>query len=198
MKHLSRDQFVDLIESPAALAADRIRHVGVCERCRAEAETLRQTLLAVDADDMPEPSPLFWNHFSSRVIDALRDEPAPAPVRRGSLSPFARWAAIATAMILLASTAVWRTTVHAPAPAAPTQMSAAPSAVDADPADDLDSDQAWAVVRAAADDLAWEDVHDAGISPHPDDVDNAALQLNAAERVELARLLDADLKRNGA
>jgi hypothetical protein len=80
----------------------------------------------------------------------------------------------------------------------PTELSAAPNAVDANPVDDLDSDEAWAVVRDAADDIAWEDVHDAGISPHPDDVDNAALQLNAAERVELARLLDADLKRNGA
>jgi hypothetical protein len=199
MKHLSRDEFVDLIESPGALTADRMRHIGMCERCRAEAETLRQTLLIVDADDIPEPSPLFWDHFSSRVADALGDEPVPAPVRRWSPAPFATWAAVATVVVLLASTAVWRTTRHAPATrVVPTELSAAPNTVDANPVDDLDSDEAWAVVRAAADDIAWEDVHDAGISPHPDDVDNAALQLNAAERVELARLLDADLKRNGA
>jgi hypothetical protein len=64
--------------------------------------------------------------------------------------------------------------------------------------DDLETDEAWAVVRAATADLSWEDADQAGIAAHPGDVENAALQLNAAERVELARLLSADLKRNGA
>ena len=64
--------------------------------------------------------------------------------------------------------------------------------------DDLDNDEAWAVVRAATADLVWEDAHDAGISAHPGAVENAALELNAAERIELERLLDEDMKRNGA
>ena len=43
-----------------------------------------------------------------------------------------------------------------------------------------------------------DDVTAAGLTAHPADIEDAALQLNAAERVELVRLLNADLKRNGA
>jgi hypothetical protein len=94
--------------------------------------------------------------------------------------------------------AVLRTTVHAPEPHGQTAASAAADLAAVEPVDDLDSDEAWAVVRAAAADLGWEDADAAGISAHPGDVENAALQLDSAERGELARLLDEDLKRHGA
>jgi hypothetical protein len=64
--------------------------------------------------------------------------------------------------------------------------------------DNADDDEAWAIVRAAAIDLNWDEVHAAGISAHPGDVETVALELTEDERVELARLLDKDLKRNGA
>jgi hypothetical protein len=195
-KHLSRIEFVDLVECSAALPVDRLRHLESCERCRGRAEALRTMRSIASADETPEPSPLFWTHFSARVADQLRGEPAPA--RRWSAVPFATWAAAVTIIVLLVGILVLRTTLHAPAPHGPTEVTAAADPGAVEPLDDPDNDEAWAVVRAAAADLGWEDAHEAGISAHPDEMENAALRLNAAERGELARLLDEDLKRNGA
>jgi hypothetical protein len=67
------------------------------------------------------------------------------------------------------------------------------------PADlDADSDAAWAVVRAAADDLPWDAVHAAGLSAGPDAAEGLALEMTVEERTELARVVGEELKRNGA
>lgn len=198
MKHLTRAQFVDLIESSPGFSAERAEHLAHCERCRECAETLRSVRSLATLDEMPEPSPLFWDHFSARVAAQLRSEPAPARGTRWSPVPFATWAVAGVVIMLLISTVVWRTTLHAPSPQVPAQVSAPVDLAGMEPVDDLDTDEAWAVVRAATADLAWEDAHEAGISAHPGEVERAALQLNAAERVELERLLDEDMKRNGA
>jgi hypothetical protein len=152
----------------------------------------------VAADETPEPSPLFWDHFSVRVTEELRRQPLPPPARCWTPVPFATWAVIGTVIVLLISTVVWRTTLHAPAPHLPTQVSASLDVTTVEPADDLDNDEAWAVVRAATINLAWEDAHDAGITARPGEVENEALKLNPAERFELERLLEEDMKRNGA
>ena len=120
MTHCSRSEFVDLIESSPSLAPDRVRHVEACERCRAEAETLRAAVALARADDGAEPSPLFWDHFSMRVAEAVRNE---APVGSGNAAmmwlrrPLATWAAVSTVTVLVSLTIVWRATLHAPAPA---------------------------------------------------------------------------------
>ena len=197
-KHLSRAEFVDVIEASPALPRERAQHLERCERCRERAAALRSVRSMATADDMPEPSPLFWDHFSARVAAQLRSEPAPARSPRWSPVPFVTWAVAGVVIMLLISTIVWRTTLHAPSPVVPAQMSAPADLAGTEPVDDLDDDEAWAVVRAATADFAWEDAHEAGISAHPGEVENAALQLNAAERVELERLVDEDRKRNGA
>jgi hypothetical protein len=199
MKHLNQAEFVDLIESRSSLPAARAQHARECERCRAEAESLRAMRLVASSDAMPEPSPLFWDHFSARVAEQVRKEPRPvAPSAGWRMNPFATWAAAGTIAAMLIAAGLSRATLHAPAPHMPHETAAVLPVSDVDPVDDLDNDQAWAVVRAAAADLAWEDVTAAGLTAHPADIEDAALQLNAAERVELVRLLNADLKRNGA
>ena len=198
MKHLSRAEFVDLIESAQTLPPERVRHLERCEECRAEAEALGAMRAAALEDPAPEPSPLFWDHFSARVSERVRSESAPVAATRWFPPSFATWAAVGTVAVLLVTTAVWRTTLHAPAPSKPVPAAATVASLIAEPVDDLETDEAWAVVREAAADLNWEDADEAGITAHPGDVEDVALQLTAAERVELARLLDADLKRNGA
>src|SRR5262245_26825134 len=199
MKHLSRAEFVDLIESPGSLPAERSEHLEACVKCRDEVEMLWAVRSLAAEDEAPEPSPLFWDHFSARVAEELRREPVPAPSGRWISVRFATWTAAATiVMVLLISSGVWRTTVHAPAPHAPAQVSAPADLATVEPSDDVESDEAWAVVRAATADLVWEDAHDAGITPRPGEAENVALQLNAAERIELERLVDEDMKRNGA
>ena len=177
MRHLTDDEFVDLIEdaAPAAAGATPAR------RGRATPAARRRTRSAPcwrrrASDEVPEPSPLFWDHFSARVSEAVRDEsPAPAPpawVQRFR-SPLAAWAAAAAMAVLImidgrlarhAARAHEGAAAARPARQAPT---AAPSIASADAGDNIDADEAWAVVRAAADDLAWEDAHAAGLSAHP-------------------------------
>lgn len=208
MKHLSHSEFVDLIESSPDLAPDRGCHVEACKSCRAEADTLRAAIALAQSDGGAEPSPLFWGHFAARVAEAVHSE-----VPRGSggaemawrRRPLATWAAVSTAAVLVSMTILWRTTLHAPAPAgasiASTPSSSTSStavAVGGDVGDDVDADEAWAVVRAAAVDLQWEDAHAAGLSAHPGAVEDIALELTAEERAELARLLDEAVKHNGA
>ncbi|MCA1560401.1 MAG: hypothetical protein LC804_09090, partial [Acidobacteria bacterium] len=67
-------------------------------------------------------------------------------------------------------------------------------------ADDLEADKAWALVRTAADDMEWreEDAHAAGLNARPGSAERAVLELSTEERIELARLLDDELRRSGA
>ena len=203
MKHLTRDEFVDFIEGSPGLSADRVSHHDSCAGCRAEADALRAVLARAAADEGPEPSPLFWDHFSARVADAIGAEtPGLSPAARlpWFRTPLATWTVAATLSVLVMMTAVWRTTLHAPAPGK-TEIATAAAPVNgttpvAEP-DDVDADEAWAVVRAATADMAWDDARAAGISARPGAVENLALELNADERSELARLLDQEMKRNG-
>jgi len=201
MKHLSRTEFVDLLDSFASLPEERVRHAETCAECRAQLDALRDTATTAREDGDAEPSPLFWNHFAARVAAAVRDEPVPARTAPWLRAPILTSATVASIVMLLVVGAVWRTTLHAPSPAQPiASVDRAPDiALSAPPTpDNADDDEAWAIVRAAAIDLNWDEVHAAGISAHPGDVETVALELTADERVELARLLDKDLKRNGA
>jgi len=211
MKHLSRAEIVDFIEASPLLPAGRARHVSTCNECRAEADALGSMRALATTDEVPEPSPLFWDHFSARVADAIRDEApgrhADAPAgMRWLRAPFATWAAAATMAVLVMMTVVWRTTLHAPAPAMGPAMAGTAAGkgtvapvTDAAASDesDVDADEAWAVVRAAAQDLRWEEAHAAGLSAHPGAAEGLALELTADERSELARLLDKELKHTG-
>lgn len=203
MKHLTNAELVDLVED--RLPADRAGHVAGCGRCRDEADALRAALALTSSDAVPEPSPLYWDHFSARVADAVRDE-TPSADRPASgawlRSPLAGWAAAASLSLLVMMSVVWRATLHAPTRVAPAGTVAAPpadasgvAAVAPPGTDDLEADAAWAVVRSAAEGFAWDDAHAAGISAHPGSAEGIALELSPDERSELARLLDGELAR---
>jgi hypothetical protein len=207
MNHLTKAELIDLIESSPALPAARLRHATTCADCRAEADALRAVLALAVTDDVPSPSPLFWDQFSSRLSEAVRGEgPAAenATARAWLHRPLARWAAAGTTAALIILTIVWRATVYAPvhvttpSSAATAHDRNAPSASAAImETDDAADDAAWAIVRAAADDLHPDDAHAAGLSARPAAIEGLALELSAAERTELARLLNDALKRNG-
>jgi hypothetical protein len=63
---------------------------------------------------------------------------------------------------------------------------------------DIESDEAWAVVRSFADELRYEDARDAGVVPRPGAIERAATELTAEERAELVRIIQDELKRTGA
>lgn len=198
MKHLDESQLVDLAEG--GLDAPAAEHVEECDACRARVALLREALTDAQTDERFEPSPLFWDHFSARVSDAIRgEEPLPEPPGWTTWlrNPATAWATTASIAILLMVGALWRATLNAPV--FPTVTAPASNAAAAPPAaDDVDRDDAWAMVRSAADGLAWEDVTAAGITAHPGSAEGVAMELTADERAELARLIESDMKGSGA
>ena len=206
MRHLTHDELLDAAESPH-VPPRCARHLDECATCRNEVESLRAVLARAADDGVPEPSPLFWDHFSARVSQAVRDQ-ASSPETPSWIArlrhPLTPWATAGAALLLIILAVVWRATLHAPSPIGPQptpSVVASTAKVCADlpaaAADNPDSDARWAVVRVAAEDLAWEDVRDAGITATPGAAEGVALELTADERSELARLLDREMKRKG-
>jgi hypothetical protein len=196
MKHLSREHLIELVEDPggASLPLERRRHVEACARCGQEAATLRAALTEIRGDPGAEPSPLFWDHFPARVADAIRDA-LPDRDATGAASRFgargAAWTAVALTVVLGCTMVAWRATLHAPT----VQTIAAD---DDAREDDLESDQAWNIVRAAADGVQWEDVQLSAMGARPGAAERVVMELTPDERAELARLIETELRRSGA
>ena len=74
MKHLTHGELVDLIDG--VLSEQRAAYLGACARCRQQANELRAVMREAREVDVPEPSPLFWDHLSARVREGVAAEPA--------------------------------------------------------------------------------------------------------------------------
>jgi len=74
--HFSSREFIDALDG--TLPAARRTHLAECDRCGNEHAAL-QALRgeAGEAGVVPEPSPLFWRHFSDRIREATASEPIP-------------------------------------------------------------------------------------------------------------------------
>jgi hypothetical protein len=196
MTHLSRDE--RLLALDGVLDATRQAHLTGCIACRTEVESLRGVLDRVRAIDVPEPSPLFWDHLAARVGDAIAREPLPAAAR-GWWSPRLAWAA--TAVVVTAAGAGYLTRPAAPAP--PVAAHAVPVAPPA-PADDggraiVESDDAstddgWAILAALAEDADPDET----FAPAVGQAELSISTLSADERRALAGELTAALAPGGA
>src|SRR5471032_1248770 len=82
MSHLSPDQFVDLAEGTKPEAS--LPHLASCEPCRRQLADMRAMMSEAAAADPLEPSPLFWDHLSARVREAVDEERARPQSWRGS------------------------------------------------------------------------------------------------------------------
>jgi hypothetical protein len=199
VKHLSRDQIVDLVDGTADSAVTA--HVRECDGCRLEWEQCRSAIEAARLDEVPEPSPLFWDHFSARVSDAVRQEAAASPRtgwRRFGLRfwlPASSMAALVIAAGLGA--AVWQRT----SPLAPAQQVDVPTAVvDVAPAADLGlgepasgGEASWQLLTDVSEDVSVDAGSGTLLPARPGSADQALHQLTDAERRELIRLLNAEM-----
>jgi hypothetical protein len=205
MKHLSETELVDLVEG--RLAPDRQAHAHACESCRSRAAGLRRVLETVSTVSVPEPSPLFWQHLSARIMDGVSSE----STRDGSWNRWLgvraqTWALVASLVVITGLALL--STQWTPSPTEPSTArepsepltSDAEGAVDPmfDASDDLNADEGWAIVRTVADDVDWSEAaaaQEPGLLPRPGWADRAALSLTAPEISELTRLLEIELKR---
>ena len=207
MTHLTDVEFVDLVDG--TLAPARARHLDACESCRASASAIRETLSRAANAEIPEPSPLFWDHFSARVQEGVRAESvAPSGWFGWAQSATMKWAMSGALLTLLLVAVVWRASAPRPGSSASEPIATASNTGPADPdAFDPDLDEAWALVRTVADDvardtpasdeIAWDEVATEGFGVRPGAVEHAMVALTGDERSELLRLLQAETKQPG-
>jgi hypothetical protein len=195
-RHLAEQELVDALDG--TLADVRGAHVAACRACAAQVEELRTIAARAAAVDVPEPPPFFWNQLSARVRTAVAEESAAGP-RVLTWQQWLRPAIVAAAAAILivvvsALAGVWPG--HTPEPVGPTaaMQSSGVGELGSDVLADIDEDEAWALVRTMAEDLNHDEMDVEGVSARPGSADHLTLGLSEPERVELARLLEEQLK----
>jgi anti-sigma factor RsiW len=192
--HLKEDQLVDLAEGtrPESSAP----HLESCDACRRQLAELR-AMMAVAADvDVPEPSPLFWDHLSERVRGTVAAQEPPRrawlDVARWRRSPMPAWAIAAASVIVVV---VLSSRLMAPQP---------PAGSVAPPATGVATTSTETIVDAAAADaslmlvasltsgLDLEGAGEAGLAPSGS-AEQAIIQMDHDELRELQRLLKEEM-----
>lgn len=185
MAHLKPAEIVDAAEE--RLPGERRRHLDTCDRCRAAVSALAATLARLAEAPVPEPSPLFWDHFSARVRAAIEAEPGREPWRTWLQRPLvvrAAWVALPVLVVglLIAPRLVTMWPPETPPPA-PLEGGLTLT------------DDSFAVVADLVGPLDWETAGEIGLVLAPGTAERAALELSAEEQIELRRLLEVELQR---
>jgi hypothetical protein len=196
MKHLSREELIDSLEGSLPLA--REAHLDDCLTCRAERTSLEQVLQRVAAVEIPEPSPLFWEHFSARVRDAAARQPVPAGAGWEAWA-WPRWAVGAATLVLCVTLgwAGWRDYGRAHfVDKGNVRLVHEGGLEGTDPGLALMvSDEDWNLVMSMAEDVTVDDADEPGLVIRPGATDRAFTDLSSEQRTELARLLTAEMTR---
>lgn len=181
--HFTPEQFVDALDRP--LSEDRKAHLAVCGACADELAEMRRVMADVGvAGDVPEPSPLFWDHFSARVRDAVDAVPAPLPWWRAGWRPALALAGVIGVVVIAA--------VLRPGPArsvAPLSDVDVPTTISAG----AESDAMWDMIATLAPQVPVDQAIEAGLAPASGTADAAIASLSDAQRRELVRLLKAEI-----
>ena len=183
--HLSPEELIDVADG----AAPEPPHVASCEPCRQQLADARAMMAVVGDVEVPEPSPLFWDHFSARVSEAVAAEAAPASRWFASWRVMAPIAALATAAAVVIAVGVNRRLE----PAAPVPVTAPSNAQVETPVEprallsDDSADPGFAFVANLADsaDVDAATLTTLGTSP----ADHAVAHLSENELRALAALL---------
>jgi hypothetical protein len=193
--HLTPDELVDVAEGTRRESS--APHFATCEMCRRQVADLRAMMTMAASVEVPEPSPLFWNHFSSRVRDAI----AATPERSGW-----RWIwtrvrlpiaiAVAPAILVLSLLAV-RVIAPAPAPMSlPLVFVAAPPPPPEPPDASAADDASFTLLTNLSGDIDVDTAHEAGLTA-AGSAEHAVTQMTNDELRELRRLLQEELANSG-
>jgi hypothetical protein len=184
--HLSPDEFVDALEQ--TLSSARGAHLDDCAFCRAEVAELRAALADASVVPAVEPSPLFWDHFSARVSQAIQagEESNAEPARRW-WQPI--WKPVAASAVLTGAIVL----AVALRPGPDTPIAPAGEALMADTGMlATEDDGSWEFVVGLSADLAFEDVREA-VTPGAGTADEAIAELTAEQRAAFVRLLRQEI-----
>jgi len=202
VRHLKDEELVDIAEGTRAESS--APHLGECDSCRAQLRELRAMMSAAQEVDVPEPSPLFWDHLSSRVREAVAADPdARLKPSRYPFSPWFRpraFAASAVALVALLIAAAMNLRVP---PTLPTIASPPTAVADSAPAIELlrdissDEDVSLTLVASLTDRVDLDTVREAGLATRGS-AEDAITHMSESELRELGRLLKAELARPGA
>ena len=206
MGHLSPAELVDLAEGSRPAAS--VPHLDRCDFCRRQLADLG-TMVTVDdlkvGGEVPEPSPLFWDHLSARVHHTIRSEELPA---RSGLLQF--WPRVAVALLALVVVSTMVAGLGSrlvapgmqPAPFAPpsTPVASVPDVQAPLPALlALQDDPSLGLVADYGGTLEWDELREQMAVPaRGSGLDATVGELNAGERLELHRLLKEELARPAA
>jgi len=213
--HLSPEELIDLVEGARAEADTP--HLRSCEACRHQVAALRSAMSAVADADLPEPSPLFWDHLSQRVREAVAaEEGRPSRFggwRWGRALPGALGALGALGASSGASSGSWRAwaaagvaasvviAIYVTAPRTSMPLSgardgaAAAAAAPLEPFGAVD-DPSLALFADLTDQMDPLSITDAGWSSRVGAVDEVVASLTVDERLELQRLLKEELAKS--
>jgi hypothetical protein len=181
--HLSADDQIAALEG--ALSAEARAHVAGCDACRDSVARMSAVVGALRADEVPEPSPLFWDHLSARVREGTAADPVVASSRFG----WRVWVTVASAALAFAAVFVVQHTPDRQAPPnEPTAIASAPAA----PADAPDAPPLAAVMQMAST-LSSDDL--TGVVSSTDDGTPLVEDLSPAERDAFVRLLHAEMEK---
>jgi len=197
--HLKDDQFVDIAEG--TLPESSAPHLASCERCRRQLEEMRAVMSAAGEVGVREPSPLYWDHLSARVRDAVAIDASPrrpwadvAAWRRVLMPAWA--AAVASIIIVVAfSSRVAGPPSSPQAPAAFVATTAEAVEVWNDQASD--DDESLTLMGSLSAGFDFDAVRQAGLAARGS-AEHAVTHMDDDELREMQRLLAQELAPSGA
>ena len=209
MSHLTPEEFVDAVDGTLSrLRENRRRHLEGCVSCREEVASLGVVMRDTRALDIPEPSPLFWDHLARRVREGVsRDADAGAVRGTGGRGLAAWWRQfapqlVAVGLAVTVGVAGWgwlRSDGGASTPRGPERPVAAGAADRANLAEArgaaplMTDEPEWALLLDMVDAVEWTDGDTDLLMLDHGAIDGVMFQLSADERRALAALLEAEL-----
>jgi hypothetical protein len=184
--HLRDEELLECAEGTNDVAT--IPHLTQCRHCQDAVAELRAVLRSVP-EDVPEPSPLFWDHLSRRIRTAVAAEPAAWHERWfGWRSAILAGAAVAILALAVVNRERLPDEAVMPSQATATQVVEAPDVVTNDPS--------LVLLGALAQDLDWDSAVEAGLDTPSGTVEGAFTELTADEQAELRRILTEEISQH--
>jgi hypothetical protein len=188
--HLRPDELIDLAEGGQGEGA---AHLQSCEMCRA---ALTAAMASAASVEVPDPSPLFWNHLSERVRDGIAAEGSALRGWEWATAWRPSWSSAALAGVAAAVAIAFFVT----APRGSISQVATPADTAAEvvlqPFGAAD-DPSLTLVADLTGELDPDAMADTGWTNHAGGVEEAVANLTDDERVELHRLLTEALEKRG-